>query len=172
MSGILCAYIRTYTCGACVSVCVQAHVCGWKAQGREHDGALYILPLIIHHEGFLHSVSKNSLSYLHRRRSLAILGRAGPCWRMRLLLHFVLGLPCRLVHSRGAHSVTLLINLLSLNRTMCPAHPCIPFLVTFTLYKIICRSIAFVNDSLFSTNNISYNISSSFASQCAMKMLP
>ena len=54
----------------------------------------------------------------------------GPRWRIRLSLHPVLGLPCRLVHSRGVHSVTLLVHLLSLNRTMYPAHPCIPFLRT------------------------------------------
>ena len=40
------------------------------------------------------------------------------------------GLPCRLVHSRGVHSVTRFVHLLSLNRAMCPAHPCIPFLIT------------------------------------------
>ena len=41
-----------------------------------------------------------------------------------------LGLPCHLVHSRGVHSVTLLVHLLSLNRAMCPAHQWIPFLIT------------------------------------------
>ena len=46
-----------------------------------------------------------------------------------LFLHLVLGLPCRLVHSRGVHSVTLFVHLLSLN-PMCPVHPCIPFLIT------------------------------------------
>ena len=51
-------------------------------------------------------------------------------------LHLVLGLPCRLVHSRGVHSVTLSVHLLSLNRAMCPAHPCIPFLITYN-YDII-----------------------------------
>ena len=45
-------------------------------------------------------------------------------------LHLVLGLLCRLVHSRGVHSVTIFVHLLSLNRAMCPAHPCIPFLIT------------------------------------------
>ena len=44
-----------------------------------------------------------------------------------------LGLPCRLVHSRGVHSVTLFVHLLSLNRAMCPAHPRIPFLITYII---------------------------------------
>ncbi len=84
-----------------------------------------------YHQGIFHSVRRNpSLNCLHRRRSLAILGHAGPRWRIRLSLHLVLGLPCRLVHSRGVHSVTLFVHLLSLNRAMCPAHPCIPFLIT------------------------------------------
>ena len=81
----------------------------------------------IYHQGFFYSVRRNpSLNCFHRCRSLAILGHAGPRWRIRLFLHLVLGLPCRLVHSRGVHSVTLFVHLLSLNRTMCPAHPCIP----------------------------------------------
>ena len=85
----------------------------------------------IYHQGFFHSVRRNpSLNCYHRRRALAILGHAGPKWRIRLYLHLVLGLPCRLVHSRGVHSVTLLVHLLSVNRAMCPAHPCIPFLIT------------------------------------------
>ena len=89
------------------------------------------LPFTIYHQGFFHSVRRNpSLNCFHRRRSLAILGHAVPRWRTRLSLHLVLGLPCRLVHSRGVHSVTLLVHLLSLNRAMCPAHPCIPFLIT------------------------------------------
>ena len=89
------------------------------------------LPFTIYHQGFFHSVRRNpSLNCFHRRRSLAILGHAVPRWRTRLSLHLVLGLPCRLVHSRGVHSVTLLVHLLSLKRAMCPAHPCIPFLIT------------------------------------------
>ena len=40
------------------------------------------------------------------------------------------GLPCRLVHSRGVHSVTRFVHMLSLNHAMCPAHPRIPFLTT------------------------------------------
>ena len=89
------------------------------------------LPFTIYHQGFFHSVRRNpSLNCFHRRRSLAILGHAVPRWRTRLSLHLVLGLPCRLVHSRGVHYVTLLVHLLSLKRAMCPAHPCIPFLIT------------------------------------------
>ena len=69
-----------------------------------------------------------------RSALLAIIGHAGPRWTIRLSIHLVLGLPCRLVHSRGVHAITLLIyllvHLLSLNRTMCPAHPCTPFLIT------------------------------------------
>ena len=85
----------------------------------------------IYHQGFFHSVRRNpSLNCLHRRRSLAILGHEGPRWWIRLSLHLVLGLPCRLFHSRGVHSVTLFVHLLSLTRAMCPAHPCIPFLIT------------------------------------------
>ena len=87
-------------------------------------------PKAIYHQGIFHSVRRNpSLNCLHRRRSVAILGHAGPRWQIRLSLHLVLGLPCRLVHSRGVHSVTLFVHLLSLNRAMCPAHPCIPFLI-------------------------------------------
>ena len=84
----------------------------------------------IYHQGFFHSVMRNhSLNCLHRRRSLAIVGHAGPRWQIRQS-HLVLGLPCCLVHSRGVHSVTLFVHLLSLNRAMCPAYPCIPFLIT------------------------------------------
>ena len=89
------------------------------------------LPFTIYHQGFFHSVRRNpSLNCLHRCRSLAILGHAGPRWRIRLSLHLVLGLPCRLVHSRGVHSVALFVHLLSLNRAMCPTNPCIPVLIT------------------------------------------
>ena len=56
--------------------------------------------LTIYHQGFFHSVRRNpSLNCFHRRRSLAILGHAGPKWRIRLSIHLILGLPCRLVHS-------------------------------------------------------------------------
>ena len=48
------------------------------------------------------------MNRLHGRRPLAILGNEGPRCRTRLYLHFVLGLPCRLVHSRGVHSVVTL----------------------------------------------------------------
>ena len=66
----------------------------------------------IYHQGFFHSVRRNpSLNCLHRRRSLAILGHEGPRWWIRLSLHLVLGLPCRLFHSRGVHSVTLFVHL-------------------------------------------------------------
>ena len=41
-----------------------------------------------------------------------------------------LGLPCRLVHSRGVHSVTVIVHLLSLNRAMCPSHTRMPFVIT------------------------------------------
>ena len=91
------------------------------------------MSLTIYHQGFFHSVRRNlSLNCLHRHRSLAIPGHAGPKWRIRLSLHLVLGLPCRLVHSFSwCPSVTLFIHLLSLNRTtMYPANPCIPFLIT------------------------------------------
>ena len=87
---------------------------------------IFLKPFTIYHQGFFHFVRRNpSLICLHRRRSLAILGHAGPRWRIRLSLHLVLGLPCRLVHSRGVHSVTLFVHLLCLNRAMCPSHPCI-----------------------------------------------
>ena len=91
---------------------------------------MWYLPFTINHQGFFHSVGRNpSLNCLHRRRSLAIVGHAGPRWRIRLSLYLVLGLPCRLVHSRGDHSVTLFVHLLSLNRAMCPVHPCNAFLI-------------------------------------------
>ena len=96
---------------------------------KNSNELMFFLP--IYHQGFFHSVRRNpSLICFHRRRSLAILGHVGPKWRIRLSLHLVLGLPCRLVHGRGVHSVTLLVHLLSLNRAMRPAHPCIPFLIT------------------------------------------
>ena len=108
-----------------------------KPQCHRHDRrgsavvSSFILPFTIYHQGFFHSVRRNpSLNCFHRRRSLAIIGHAVPRWRTRLSLHLVLGLPCRLVHYRGVHSVTLLVHLLSLKRAMCPAHPCIPFLIT------------------------------------------
>ena len=87
--------------------------------------------VVIYHlpPGFI-SLHNPSLNCFHTRRSLAILGHTGPRWRMRLSLHLILGLPCRLVHSRGVHTVTLSVHLLSFNRAMCPAHPCIPFLMT------------------------------------------
>ena len=89
------------------------------------------IPFTIYHQGLFHSVRrKPSLNCFHRRRSLAILGHAGPRWWIRLSLHLVLALPGRLVHSRGVHHVTRLVHLLSLNRAMCPAHSCIPFLIT------------------------------------------
>ena len=94
-----------------------------------HELSHIVTAFTIYHQGFFHSVRRNpSLNCFHRRRSLAILAHAVPRWRTRLSLHLVLGLPCRLVHSRGVHSVTLLVHLLSLKRAMCPAHPCIPFL--------------------------------------------
>ena len=75
---------------------------------------LYIFFTTIYHQDLFHSVRRNpSLNCLHRRRSLAILGHEGPRWWIRLSLHLVLGLPCRLFHSRGVHSVTLFVHLLS-----------------------------------------------------------
>ena len=98
-------------------------------RGHIRGGLRNYLPF--YHQGFFHSVRRNpSLNCLHRRRSLAILGHEGPRWWIRLSLHLVLGLPCRLFHSRGVHSVTLFVHLSSLTRAMCPAHPCIPFLIT------------------------------------------
>ena len=102
----------------------------------------YNLPFNIYHQGLFHSVRRNpSLNCFHRRRSLPILAHAGPRWRIRLSLHLILGLPCRLVHSRGVHSVTLLVHLLSLKRAMCPAHPYIPFLITsmMSFTPVSCR---------------------------------
>ena len=97
------------------------------------------LPLIILPPWFLSlrndRKEERSLDCLHRRRSLAILGYAGPRWRTRLSLHLVLGLPCRLVHSRGVHSVTRLVHMLSLNRAMCPAHPCRP--IAFLIMSMV-----------------------------------
>ena len=90
-----------------------------RATKIQHQIELVLPPFTIYHQGIFHSVRRNpSLNCLNRRRSLAILGHAGPRWRIRLSLHLVLGLPCRLVHSRGVHSVTLFVHLLSLNRAM------------------------------------------------------
>ena len=44
---------------------------------------------------------------------------------VRLCLHLVFGLPCRLVNSRSVHSVTVIVHLLSLNRATCPSQSCI-----------------------------------------------
>ena len=107
------------------------NITAWLASTEILIRRILYTTFTIYHQGFFHFVRRNpSLNCLHRRRSLAILGHAEPRWRMRLFLHLVLGLPCRLVHSRGAHSVSLTVHLLSLNRAMCPAHPCIPFLIT------------------------------------------
>ena len=47
-------------------------------------------------------------------------GQAGPSWQMRLSHHLVLGLPCRLVHSRGVQSVTLIVQLFCFHRARVP----------------------------------------------------
>ena len=110
--------------------CISIAQCNWEVPYfslTQLDGTKFT----IYHQGFFQSVRRNpSLNCLHRRRSLAILGHAGPGCRIRLSLHLVLGLPCRLAHSRGVHSVTRLVHLLSLNRAMCHTHQCIPFLIT------------------------------------------
>ena len=114
------------------SSCIRYYNCYTDGYGKTctTKHRLYLI-FTIYHQGFFHSVRRNpSLNCLHRCRSLAILGHEGPRWWIRLSLHLVLGLPCRLFHSRGVHSVTLFVHLLSLNRAMCPAHPCIPFLIT------------------------------------------
>ena len=115
----------------CLQALYRYNECSdWLANSTKRKSDL-LLTFTIYHQGFFHSVRRNpSLNCLHRRRSLAILGHEGPRWWIRLSLHLVLGLPCRLFHSRGVHSVTLFVHLLSLNRAMCPAHPCIPFLIT------------------------------------------
>ena len=59
-------------------------------------------------------VRNPSLNCLPRRRALAIIVPAGTIWRIRLSLHRVLGLPCRLVHSRGVHAATLMVHLSSM----------------------------------------------------------
>ena len=59
---------------------------------------------------YYHQDLFHSLHCLHRHRSLAIIDHAEPRWRIRLSLHHVLGLPCRLVHSSGVHSVTPLVH--------------------------------------------------------------
>ena len=111
----------------CFPESVSARMGSWPS--RNHS--LLRSESSFHHQGLFHSERRNpSLNCFHRRRSLAIIGHAGPRWRIRLSLHLVLGLPCRLVHYCGVHSVTLLLHLLSLNRAMCPAHPCILFLIT------------------------------------------
>ena len=74
-----------------------------------------------YHQGLFHYIRRNpSLYCIHRRQFLAIIGHAGPRWRIRLSLRLVLCLPCRLVHSRGVHSVTLFVHLFSLNRQCVP----------------------------------------------------
>ena len=108
---------------------MKSSKCPYRSKRQVIILTVYIY--IFYHQGFFHSVRRNpSLNCLHRCRSLAILGHEGPRWWIRLSLHLVLGLPCRLFHSRGVHSVTLFVHLLSLTRAMCPAHPCIPFLIT------------------------------------------
>ena len=74
-----------------------------------HCTSLHYLPFTIYHQGIFHSVRRNpSLNCLHRRRSLAILGHAGPRWRIRLSLHLVLGHSCRLVNDRGVYNIILI----------------------------------------------------------------
>ena len=51
-------------------------------------------------------------------------------WPLRTQMADRSSLSSCLVHSRGLLSVNLFVHLLSLNRAMCPAHPCIPFLIT------------------------------------------
>ena len=60
---------------------------------------------------------------------------------MRLSLHLVLGLICRLLYSRGVHSVTHTVRPLSLNCDMCATDPCIPCLImsTMSLTPVWCR---------------------------------
>ena len=50
--------------------------------------------------------------------------------------HLVLGLRCRLDHSRDVHAVTLFVHMLSLNRAICSAHPRIPFLIGPKVYDV------------------------------------
>ena len=69
------------------------------------------------------------MNCLHRRRSLAIRGHAGPKWLMSLSLHLFLGLSCLLAHSRGVHS----IHLLYVIQAMCHAGSCIHFVITLTM---------------------------------------
>ena len=111
----------------------------WSFRVCRND--LVIILCTIYHQGFYQSARRNSsLNFLHRRRSPTILGDAGPRWRMRLSLHLVLGLPCRIVHFRGVYSVTLILHImLSLKRAVCPAHPCIPFLLT--IVKSLCTLV-------------------------------
>ena len=64
---------------------------------------------VYHHlpPGFLSLLIKTgapSLNCLQRRRYLTIHGHEEPRWQMRFSLHLLLGLPCRLVHSRSVRS--------------------------------------------------------------------
>ena len=93
-----------------------------------------LLNVTIYHQDFFHSVRRHlSLNRLHRHRCLAILGHAGPRWRIRLSLHniIVLVFPAVLaILVVSTLSLFMSISKLSLNRARCLAQPCIPFLIT------------------------------------------
>ena len=75
----------------------------------------------------------------HRRRSLAILGHAGPRWQ---IIYKVVSpscfrsslLSCPFSWRPLCHSFCP--SVLSLNRATCPAHPRIPFLITSMIYHL------------------------------------
>ena len=81
------------------------------------DCLTYIYIPTVYHlpSGFLSLGKEEPISEcLDRRRSLAGLGHGGPTWRVRLSmsLHLVkiwFSLLSSLVHSRGVHSVTLIV---------------------------------------------------------------
>ena len=92
---------------------------------------------------FLSLCKEEPLNCFHRCQSLAILGQAGPWWQSKFYLHHVFGLPCRLVNSRGFHSVTLLVVL------------CIVSMILYDTYR---RYIDPIHDKYHDTYRIIYSI--------------
>ena len=88
-----------------------------------------------HHQGMSHSLWRNPPYCLHRTRSWARRGQVDPRWRVRSR-HLVLARPRDLLHYLRAHSVALIVHLLSMSLATCPDHPCLFRLIVVTMSSI------------------------------------